>query len=115
MASDGRAQEAVIQALSLGGQTLMGQTVMVKSSEAEKNLAWEAAQVWLLLQGGTWFRACWAEHPRLAGAIEQQSLVADFSFDFQPTLTKGRQQYATLFHFICGPLFDQVFIIALFQ
>ncbi len=53
MASDGRAQEAVIQALSLGGQTLMGQTVMVKSSEAEKNLAWEAAQVWLLLQGGT--------------------------------------------------------------
>jgi hypothetical protein len=32
-------------ALALGGQQLMGQTVMVKSSEAEKNLAWEAAQV----------------------------------------------------------------------
>jgi RNA-binding protein 23/39 len=38
-------QEAVVQAVTLGGQTLMGQTVMVKPSEAEKNLAWEAAQV----------------------------------------------------------------------
>lgn len=39
------AQESVMGALALGGQQLMGQTVMVKSSEAEKNLAWEAAQV----------------------------------------------------------------------
>lgn len=32
-------------ALALGGQQLMGQTVMVKSSEAEKNLQWEQAQM----------------------------------------------------------------------
>lgn len=37
-------RDAIIPALSLAGQTLMGQSVMVKSSEAEKNLAWEAAQ-----------------------------------------------------------------------
>ena len=38
-------QDSVMGSLALGGQQLMGQTVMVKSSEAEKNLAWEAAQV----------------------------------------------------------------------
>lgn len=31
-------------ALALSGQVLMGQAVMVKMSEAEKNLAWEAAE-----------------------------------------------------------------------
>ncbi|KAL4443698.1 hypothetical protein ABPG75_011435 [Micractinium tetrahymenae] len=37
-------KEDVINALSLTGQMLMGQPVMVKMSEAEKNLAWEAAE-----------------------------------------------------------------------
>ncbi len=37
-------QEDVINALALTGQILMGQAVMVKMSEAEKNLAWEAAE-----------------------------------------------------------------------
>ena len=37
-------QEDVINALALTGQVLMGQAVMVKMSEAEKNLAWEAAE-----------------------------------------------------------------------
>lgn len=39
-----QSRESVITALSLGGQPLMGQPVMVKMSEAEKNMAWEAAQ-----------------------------------------------------------------------
>ncbi|KAK9908927.1 hypothetical protein WJX75_004772 [Coccomyxa subellipsoidea] len=34
----------IVTAMALTGQILMGQAVMVKSSEAEKNLAWEAAQ-----------------------------------------------------------------------
>lgn len=38
-------QDSVMGALALGGQQLMGQTVMVKSSEAEKNLQWEQAQM----------------------------------------------------------------------
>lgn len=38
-------QEEVFNALALTGQVLMGQAVMVKASEAEKNLAWEAQQV----------------------------------------------------------------------
>jgi len=38
------AQSEIPAALSLTGQMLMGQVVMVKASEAEKNLAWEAAQ-----------------------------------------------------------------------
>lgn len=33
-----------MNALALTGQLLMGQAVMVKASEAEKNLAWEAQQ-----------------------------------------------------------------------
>jgi len=33
-----------LNALTLTGQTLLGQPVMVKASEAEKNLAWEAQQ-----------------------------------------------------------------------
>lgn len=37
-------REDIINALSLTGQLLLAQPVMVKSSEAEKNLAWEAAQ-----------------------------------------------------------------------
>ncbi|KAL4858455.1 RNA-binding protein 39 [Chlorella vulgaris] len=37
-------REDVINALALTGQVLMGQAVMVKMSEAEKNLAWEAAE-----------------------------------------------------------------------
>ena len=37
-------KEDVIGALSLTGQLLQGQPVMVKMSEAEKNLAWEAAE-----------------------------------------------------------------------
>ncbi|GAB4822034.1 hypothetical protein N2152v2_009080 [Parachlorella kessleri] len=37
-------REDVINALALTGQILMGQAVMVKMSEAEKNLAWEAAE-----------------------------------------------------------------------
>lgn len=37
-------REDVISALALTGQILMGQSVMVKMSEAEKNLAWEAAE-----------------------------------------------------------------------
>ncbi|EFN58013.1 hypothetical protein CHLNCDRAFT_57088 [Chlorella variabilis] len=37
-------KEDVINALALTGQVLMGQAVMVKMSEAEKNLAWEAAE-----------------------------------------------------------------------
>ncbi|KAL4447210.1 hypothetical protein ABPG77_007243 [Micractinium sp. CCAP 211/92] len=37
-------KEDVINALALTGQMLMGQPVMVKMSEAEKNLAWEAAE-----------------------------------------------------------------------
>lgn len=37
-------QEDVINSLALTGQILMGQAVMVKMSEAEKNLAWEAAE-----------------------------------------------------------------------
>lgn len=37
-------QDDVLNALALTGQVLMGQAVMVKASEAEKNLAWEAAQ-----------------------------------------------------------------------
>jgi RNA-binding protein 39 len=37
-------KESVIPALSLTGQPLLGQAVMVKMSEAEKNMAWEAAQ-----------------------------------------------------------------------
>lgn len=34
----------VASALALTGQTLLGQSVMVKASEAEKNMAWEAQQ-----------------------------------------------------------------------
>lgn len=37
-------QEGVFNAVALTGQMLLGQAVMVKASEAEKNLAWEAAQ-----------------------------------------------------------------------
>eukprot|EP00210_Caulerpa_lentillifera_P008014 g7653.t1 len=37
-------QEDVLNALTLTGQLLLGQAVMVKASEAEKNLAWEAQQ-----------------------------------------------------------------------
>lgn len=37
-------QEDVFNSLALSGQMLMGQVVMVKASEAEKNLAWEAQQ-----------------------------------------------------------------------
>lgn len=37
-------REDIVNAMALTGQVLMGQSVMVKSSEAEKNLAWEAAQ-----------------------------------------------------------------------
>lgn len=37
-------KEDVINALALTGQLLNGQPVMVKMSEAEKNLAWEAAE-----------------------------------------------------------------------
>lgn len=37
-------REDVMTALALTGQPLMGQPVMVKVSEAEKNLAWEAAE-----------------------------------------------------------------------
>ncbi len=37
-------RESVIAALSLSGQLVLGQPVAVKMSEAEKNLAWEAAQ-----------------------------------------------------------------------
>ncbi|KAK9865341.1 hypothetical protein WJX84_001809 [Apatococcus fuscideae] len=37
-------REDIVNALALTGQVLLGQAVMVKSSEAEKNLAWEAAQ-----------------------------------------------------------------------
>jgi RNA-binding protein 39 len=37
-------QESVFGALALTGQTFMGQAVMVKPAEAEKNVAWEAAQ-----------------------------------------------------------------------
>ncbi|KAF8065916.1 RBM39 [Scenedesmus sp. PABB004] len=37
-------QEQVFLALALTGQIMMGQPVMVKPAEAEKNLAWEAAQ-----------------------------------------------------------------------
>ena len=37
-------RESVMAALGLSQQPLMGQPVMVKMSEAEKNLAWEAAQ-----------------------------------------------------------------------
>lgn len=37
-------RDSVVQAISLGGQPLLKQPVMVKMSEAEKNLAWEAAQ-----------------------------------------------------------------------
>ncbi|KAL4527618.1 hypothetical protein Ndes2526B_g08705 [Nannochloris sp. 'desiccata'] len=37
-------RDSVIAALSLSGQPVLGQPVMVKMSEAEKNLAWEAAQ-----------------------------------------------------------------------
>lgn len=33
-----------MNALTLTGQLLLGQAVMVKASEAEKNLAWEAQQ-----------------------------------------------------------------------
>ncbi|GIL63854.1 hypothetical protein Vafri_17719 [Volvox africanus] len=36
--------EEVISAVALTGHTLKGQPVMVKASEAEKNMAWEAAQ-----------------------------------------------------------------------
>ncbi|KAK2078141.1 hypothetical protein QBZ16_004009 [Prototheca wickerhamii] len=37
-------KEDVMGALALSGQALQGQAVMVKMSEAEKNLAWEAAE-----------------------------------------------------------------------
>lgn len=37
-------QEEVFNALALTGHPLLGQAVMVKASEAEKNLAWEAQQ-----------------------------------------------------------------------
>ena len=37
-------RESVILSLALSGQPLLGQPVMVKMSEAEKNTAWEAAQ-----------------------------------------------------------------------
>jgi len=37
-------RDSVIAALSLSGQPVLGQPVMVKMSEAEKNLAWETAQ-----------------------------------------------------------------------
>lgn len=37
-------KDDIVNAMALTGQILMGQAVMVKSSEAEKNLAWEAAQ-----------------------------------------------------------------------
>lgn len=38
-------QEDIFNALALTGQQLMGQAVLVKASEAEKNVAWEAQQV----------------------------------------------------------------------
>lgn len=37
-------KEAATKALSMSGQELMGQCVMVKSSEAEKNVAWHSQQ-----------------------------------------------------------------------
>ena len=37
-----KAREDVAAALALSGTTLRGQMVMVKASEAEKNVAWEA-------------------------------------------------------------------------
>ncbi|PSC72790.1 Splicing factor isoform 1 [Micractinium conductrix] len=37
-------KEDIMNALQLMGQPMMGQPVMVKTSEAEKNLAWEAAE-----------------------------------------------------------------------
>lgn len=37
-------QENVFTALAMTGQVFMGQAVMVKTAEAEKNVAWEAAQ-----------------------------------------------------------------------
>ncbi|CAK0743154.1 hypothetical protein CVIRNUC_001447 [Coccomyxa viridis] len=37
-------REDIVSAMALTGQIVMGQAIMVKSSEAEKNLAWEAAQ-----------------------------------------------------------------------
>lgn len=37
-------QEDVFNAVALTGQMLLGQAIMIKASEAEKNLAWEAAQ-----------------------------------------------------------------------
>jgi RNA-binding protein 39 len=39
-----KARESVVAALSLTGAPLLGQPVMVKTSEAEKNVAWEAAR-----------------------------------------------------------------------
>ncbi|PNW70761.1 hypothetical protein CHLRE_17g733208v5 [Chlamydomonas reinhardtii] len=36
--------EEVLAAVALTGQPLLGQAVMIKASEAEKNMAWEAAQ-----------------------------------------------------------------------
>ena len=37
-------KDSIVPALSLTGGLLLGQAVMVKTSEAEKNVAWEAAQ-----------------------------------------------------------------------
>ena len=37
-------KEAAIKAMTMSGQELMGQCVMVKSSEAEKNVAWRSQQ-----------------------------------------------------------------------
>jgi len=37
-------KDSIVPALSLTGELLLGQAVMVKTSEAEKNVAWEAAQ-----------------------------------------------------------------------
>lgn len=37
-------QDSIYAALALSGQTMNGQAIMVKTAEAEKNLAWEAQQ-----------------------------------------------------------------------
>lgn len=37
-------KDSIVPSMSLSGQTLLGQAVMVKPSEAEKNIAWEQAQ-----------------------------------------------------------------------
>lgn len=61
-------QEEVFVALALTGQLMLGQPVMVKPAEAEKNLAWEAQQAAKNSNASSRWPAAAAGHGLQAGA-----------------------------------------------